>query len=445
MIIKSVVKVIGIVPMLFVGLASAQIGPQASQNSEANVHTSSDKLSQKDEDCTSTIKKTKYKLKTTYRFQNLFVADYNVVDGQDFESSAISTNMLVRRARIKIGGSPLDNFKYKMEIGLSNNDHGGILPQTNKASRMILDAYVVYTLPKAKNFSIKVGQMKLAGNRERVISSQQLQFVDRSLLNSKYNIDRDIAIQAQHSNTFTSGALLKSSFSLAQGEGRNITTGNEGGYEYTARLEFLPFGKFHETTSIGGKRVLVAGKGDYISAAIVNEKCPKLALGLSYDQNNNAVRKNGNTKEYMDGYRTLSTIFADLIFKYNRLSIMAEYTNKSAPEGSVLSMDSLGRPTANFYTGKGINIQSGYIFKRNGSDLGKGLSEIAVRFTKIMPDKANAIDDISMYTLGFSRYVDKHNIKVQTDVSLTQKGDSDPTVMYRIQLEMALSGFKIKK
>lgn len=399
-------------------------------------------------DCNSTIKKEKYKLKTTYRFQNLMVLDYDVpgnMEQNGFQPDDIGANLSVRRARIKLEGVPVDNFKYKMEIGLSNRDHGSIVPQTNKTARMILDAYVTYTLPKAKNFSIKVGQMKLAGNRERVISSQRLQFVDRSLVNSKYNIDRDIAIEAGYKKTFRGGAHLKTSFSLAQGEGRNITSGNEGGYEYTGRVEFLPFGKFHEITKVDGKRVLVASKGDYISSDFVGEKCPKLSIGVTYDQNNNAVRQNGNTKGYMDGFRTLSTVFVDMMFKYNGLSVMSEYANKWAPEGSVIARDSLGAPTAFFYTGSGISVQAGYIVKRNGNDLGRGLSEISARYTHITPSSENNIDNITMYTLGFSRYVDKHNIKVQTDLSWTKTGNNEPSLMYRLQMEMALSGFKIKR
>jgi len=397
------------------------------------------------DDCTSDLKKEKYKLKTTFRFQNLLVTDYTLNGEEGFNPEEISGNMSVRRARIKIEGVPADNFKYKMEIGLSNRDHGSIVPQTNKTARMILDAYVTYTLPKAKSFSIRVGQMKLAGNRERVISSQRLQFVDRSLVNSKFNIDRDIAIQLNHKYTFGGGALLKSSFSLAQGEGRNITTGNEGGYEYTGRVEWLPFGKFNEVSSVGGKRAIVAGSGDYISADFVGEKCPKLSIGLTYDQNNNAVRANGNLKSYTGTFQTLQTVFVDMMLKYNGLSVMAEYANKQAAETSIVSTDTLGNPTSFYYTGNGISIQAGYVFKRNGNDLGKGLSEVSFRFTNIQPSKENMIDDIGMYTLGYSRYVDKHNIKVQTDISLTQTGSKDPVLMYRLQLEMAIGGFKLKR
>ncbi len=35
---------------------------------------------------------------------------------------------------------------------------------------------------------------------------------------------------------------MREIFSIAQGEGRNITSGNIGGHQYTGRLEFLPLG-----------------------------------------------------------------------------------------------------------------------------------------------------------------------------------------------------------
>ena len=58
-----------------------------------------------------------------YRMQNLFVAEMSddLVNADD-----INTNWLLRRSRLKFSGfaySP--KLKYKMELGLSNRDHGG--------------------------------------------------------------------------------------------------------------------------------------------------------------------------------------------------------------------------------------------------------------------------------------------------------------------------------
>ena len=46
-----------------------------------------------------------------------------------------------------------------------------------------------------ENWSLWFGQTKLPGNRERVYSSQELQFVDRSLVNARFNLDRDVGVQ----------------------------------------------------------------------------------------------------------------------------------------------------------------------------------------------------------------------------------------------------------
>ena len=64
---------------------------------------------------------------------------------------------------------------------------------------------------------------------------------------------------------------------MAQGEGRNITTGNLGGHQYTARVELFPFGKFES-------------KGDYRGSDLKFEEKPKLAFGFTYDFNNDAVK-----------------------------------------------------------------------------------------------------------------------------------------------------------
>jgi hypothetical protein len=356
-----------------------------------------------------TGKDSSFAMKFSTRFQNLFISEL------DLEDNEIETNFLVRRARLKFSGfahSP--KLQYKVELGLSNRDHGSPIPETKNTARIILDAVVKWEF--MKNTSLWVGQTKLPGNRERLISSQKLQFVDRSLLNSKYNIDRDMGIQLHH-HCKIGGMIIREKISLSQGEGRNITTGNYGGYDYTGRLEFLPFGNFRS-------------KGDYFGADLKRGQKPKLAIGFTYDYNDNASREHGNSKDFLPHTRTLSTIFADAMFKYKGVSVMAEYANKVTTDGtSWVVIDTAGVPSEYFYTGTGLNCQIGYLFKKNW--------EVAGRYTFIQPSSINQIDDIAMYTLGFSRYIVEHNLKIQTDVSLTQQGTAEPVLMHRLQLELA--------
>jgi hypothetical protein len=200
-----------------------------------------------------------------------FLAISNWEDNKENEA-----NFLVRRARLKFDGFAFTpKLKYKLELGLSNRDISGASEFTSNSPRYILDAVIKWNF--YKNFELWFGQTKLPGNRERVISSANLQQVDRSLLNSRFNIDRDMGIQLRHHFNLSNSFLVREIFSVSQGEGRNITTGNLGGHQYTTRIELLPFGEF-------------SSKGDYKGSDLKREQTPKFALGITYDHNNNAVK-----------------------------------------------------------------------------------------------------------------------------------------------------------
>ena len=343
----------------------------------------------------------------TGRIQNLGLVE---VQGDEVE-----TNLLVRRARLKFEGVAINpKFQYKVELGLTSRDHGSPIPQTKNSARIILDAFVKYEI--AGNTHLWFGQTKLPGNRERVISSAKLQFVDRSLLNSNYNIDRDMGVQL-HQKFDIGNMKAKAIVSVSQGEGRNITSGNEGGFDYTSRVELLPFGSF-------------TSKGDYFGSDLKREEVPKLALGLTYDYNVNASRQRGNTGSFLGQTRTLSTIFADMMFKYKGFSVMAEYAIKSS-DGSSVFIDETDSLEYNFVTGSALNIQAGYLLPSDW--------ELAARFTSVTPEYILEQDDVSMYTVGISKYIDGHNLKVQSDFSIIREGEMEDSYLARLQFELSFN------
>jgi len=367
--------------------------------------------------------------KMNVRFQNLMVHSWSLEDDEFGSFEDYTTNYLVRRSRLKFGGWAFsEKIKYKMEFGLSNRDiGGGANSEFNKGANVILDAYVDWNF--YKGFSIRFGQGKLPSNRERVISSSNLQFVDRSRLNSRYNIDRDVGLMLTHKHKISGDFILIEKIALSQGEGRNVTIGNSGtgrGSEYTFRLEALPFGSF-------------ASKGDYVGSAIKREEKPKLALGFSYDINNNAMRNRGNLGSFIinsttEG-KTLKTFFADLMFKYQGFSSMIEYADKTTDDDDPILYDvETGEVLGTYYTGSALNVQAGYMFKNN--------YEIAARVTINNPDVEVDIED-KRYTLGFSKFVVGHNLKVQTDFtyrSVDSPGDVPDAIndqfTWRTQFEL---------
>ncbi len=351
-------------------------------------------------------------MKVGLRFQ--FLATALMQDGESPESS-----FLIRRSRLKFDGFALTpKLKYKIELGLSNRDVSGVSKFTGNTPRYVMDAVLKYNF--YENFVLWVGQTKLPGNRERVISSANMQQVDRSILNARFNIDRDIGFQLRHHLTISKNFVIKEIFALSQGEGRNVVTGNLGGHQYTGRIELLPMGNF-------------TGKGDYFGSDLKREQTPKLALGVSYDHNNNAVRTRSNQGAYMETdtgfYETnINTLFIDAMFKYKGFSLMAEYADRDAKDPIAKNSD--GTETGDVVqVGTGVNIQSGYLFKNNWEVSGRySTVELDENITGTMPE--------NQYTLGLSKFIVGHSLKVQTDVSFINIANLGDQVLYRLQFDM---------
>lgn len=357
-------------------------------------------------------KDSSWSVKFAPRIQMLSSTNWDY-DGDQFGKA--NTSFLIRRARLKFSGFAFSpKLQYKLEIGLSNRDIAGATVYTANAPRYILDAVIKWNFHK--NFVLWAGQTKLPGNRERVISSANLQLVDRSLLNANFNIDRDLGIQLRHHFNLTDTFVIREIFSIAQGEGRNVVTGNLGGHQYTGRLEFLPFGKFKS-------------KGDYLGSSLQREPKPKLAIGVSYDFNDNAVRNSSNRGLYMETDTGLhetdiTTLFIDAILKYKGFSFMAEYANRGAEDPVVKNSD--GTETGVIAReGNGFNFQSGYLFPNNW--------EVTGRYSRI-DVKSRAVSN--QYTIGASKYIVGHKLKVQSDLSYLTLGSFSEGLMYRLQLEV---------
>ncbi|PRX48836.1 porin [Salegentibacter salegens] len=358
-----------------------------------------------------------FSLKFGARFQSLFVSEWRDSEFEGFESE--SSNILIRRARLKFSGfaySP--KLEYKLELGLSNRDISGASVFTNNAPRYVLDAVLKWNF--YENFILWVGQAKLPGNRERVVSSGDLQFVDRSLLNSRFNIDRDLGVQLHHKINLGNQFVIKEIFAFSQGEGRNVVTGNLGGFQYTGRLEALPFGEFQ----------------DYREASLERYETPKLAMGVTYDYNNDAVKTRSNMGGYMfteNGFYStdITTFFADFMFKYKGVSVLGEFAHRDAENPIAVEED--GTPTgAIVNVGNSINLQGGYLFDNN--------IEVVGRFTQVQEDILGSLfPNEKQYTFGISKYLSKHKLKVQTDLSFRDSPDPDwNNLMYRLQVDFHL-------
>ena len=339
-------------------------------------------------------KDSSFSVKFAPRIQSRYQSEWSY-NGEDYDPANI--NFSVRRARLKFGGFAFSpKLKYKIELGLSNRDISGANVYNRNTPRYILDAVVMWNFHE--NFELWAGQTKLPGNIERVVSSANLQLIDRSLLNSKFNIDRDVGIQLRHKLRLGGNWIIKEKFSISQGEGRNITEGNIGGLQYTSRLELLPFGEF-------------SSKGDYSQGDLKREKSIKAMFGFTYDINENAVKSRSNMGSYLiqsSGglFETdITTIFLDGVIKYNGFALTGEYANRDADQIEALEEDGRTKTGAVVGAGSASNIQGSYLFKNN--------FEITARYTNINFKEITRLSDLKQITFGVSKYVVGHSLKIQ--------------------------------
>ena len=362
-------------------------------------------------------KDSSFSVKFAPRIQSRFQSqwDYNEEEYDDAE-----LNFLVRRARLKFGGFAFTpKLKYKIELGLSNRDLSGASVYNRNTPRYILDAVVMWNFHE--NFELWAGQTKLPGNIERVVSSANLQLIDRSLLNSKFNIDRDMGIQLRHKTKLGGNWISREKFSISQGEGRNITEGNIGGLQYTSRLELLPFGEF-------------SSKGDYSQGDLKREKSIKAMFGFTYDINNNAVKNRSNMGSYMTQsngglFETdITTVFIDGVIKYNGFALTGEYASRNADTIEALEADGRTKTGAVVGAGSAINFQGSYLLKNN--------VEMTLRYTNVDFKEVTRLSDLQQITYGISKYVVGHSLKIQADLSFSQSSSMRDFVLFRTGFDL---------
>ncbi len=337
-----------------------------------------------------------------------------------------TTDALIRRWRLKWAGFALNpRLTYKFELGLSNRDTGNEVEEefNDNSTRIILDANVIYQFHD--HWKISFGQAKLPGNRERVISSGRLELVDRSLVNAYFNIDRDMGFQLVGSYKIRD-MLLYPKFAISTGDGRNISEQSAidgiSGYCYTTHLDFLPFGKF-------------LNKGDYSEADLEREPKPKLAVGLTYDFNDGAVRQGGQLGDFIVDPnnnlvgKDLHSILFDFLYKHQGWSVLGEFAYRKMPTNQLPTPeDSL---SAFYRTGHGYVIQAGYVFKNN--------IQPVFRYTFVKPDNAiSAVIQTDEFTFGLSKYFVKHSLKTQLDATWQDPKVGEDRLRFRFQLELEI-------
>jgi phosphate-selective porin OprO and OprP len=145
-----------------------------------------------------------------------------------------SADMQIRRMRVTLEGFAWKKLvTFKIQLGMANLDLDPVAPL------VVRDAYMNFAI--ARDLEIRAGQMKVPYGRQRVVSSGRLQMVDRSVVTSEFNLDRDVGIQFHSHDFLGQRGLLGYNAGVFGGDGRGRVSGGYG-LLYAGRVELRAFG-----------------------------------------------------------------------------------------------------------------------------------------------------------------------------------------------------------
>lgn len=325
-----------------------------------------------------------------FRMQNRIGAYTN--GGDDFGISEFDAR--VRRLRLRADGYVLSpKLGYSIQLAFTRSDQD--FDNTGIAN-IVRDAVVFYHF--TDNFYVAFGQNKLPGNRQRVNSSGQLQFAERSIVNGTFTVDRDFGLKAYYNNKVGS-VPYRLKGAISTGEGRSVNN-TDNGLAYTGRVEILPFGLFKN-------------EGDYSEGDLEREETPKLAIGAGYSYNVRTNRTGGQLGKDLYAARDMGTSMLDLIFKYNGWAFQSEYMSRDSDDPITFNEDGDVRYV---YNGWGVNNQLSYLFKSN--------FETAFRYSLLQPEDetVNYERRTEVLEMGVSKYLRSHRIKAQFNLNYNTQG-----------------------
>ena len=325
-----------------------------------------------------------------FRMQNRATFEFN-----EDEETEISAQ--IRRLRLRFDGyvgNP--KFTYAIQLSFAPDDVGVI--EDGENLNIIRDAIVFYR--PDSHWHIGFGQTKLPGNRQRINSSGALQLTDRSINNSRFNIDRDFGLQVYYINNPKESFGYEIKTAISTGEGRNWTGSSNAKLAYTGKIELYPFGNFSKG-------------GAYFEGDLARESKLKLMLSGSYHFNHAATQSQGQRGKVLFEPRDLTSVFLDAIAKYNGWSFQTAWMFRDS-ENPITRNPEDYDDISYVVAGTGFDAQLSYIFENYW--------EVTGRFSNSKPKKEIdfLLPESTQFSFGVTKYIWEHAFKMQAELTNEQ-------------------------
>jgi phosphate-selective porin OprO/OprP len=343
----------------------------------------------------------------------------------DFTDNPESTFEL-RRVRMKIGGHGYESWlNYYFEIDLQPTREAGA--ESEESAVRLLDGRI--TLDKFSYLSLRLGQWKVPYNRERRDSSGRLQFVERSIVNEFFTIDRQIGAMAY--GRLAPGTVFDSHYyaGVYTGSGRGEAN-DDGNMMYFGRYQWNFLGRVLEFSQSDVEyHEVPAGNLAFAAYTTVGICTQWSSSGCG------ALPGFPSPSAAFDGQFRVEGMVEEFAFKWRGLSIQHEYhwkqiKNNGLPEGAPGHKTNL----------MGSYSQIGYFPHYLVPIIPRPL-EAAFRYAFVDPDVSVSNDKLQEFTTAINWFFAGHQNKLTLDASyltLAQPAGNEQTEQ-RIRLQWDVS------
>jgi phosphate-selective porin OprO and OprP len=290
-----------------------------------------------------------------------------IADGTSVAFSVHKVRPYVQGAVYK----PWLKYKIEFEIGPLKTD-----ATNNVNNARVTDAYVEFA--KITAATLRVGQYKVPFGLQELTSDTRQEFVDRSIVNSKFAPSRDIGLMLLG---YAWDRKFGYQVGLFNGSGQNNPQEDQKEM-YAARVWIDPLGEYK----------LLESAND------ANDK-NILHIGLAY--RGGEVMRGTATAGVFEDADNETAAAVELAWRWSRLFAMGEYYEQK---------DEQKNPTAGpDVTARGWHAQFGVMVHPTQH-------ELALRYAELEPDKDVADAKQTEARLVYGYYIKGHSLKIQTDV-----------------------------
>jgi phosphate-selective porin OprO/OprP len=296
-------------------------------------------------------------------------------DSPDARFNGIEDRFLLRRARVNVQGSFLENFDYKAEIDFGANS----LSEQTGSRGAVTDFFLNWN--KYEYANLKAGQYKTHFGWEQILSDTKLLTIERSLPNDRLTDGRQIG-------TSVTGAILEKRVSYAigmfNGTSVNNSFNDNDHFMYTARIQGnalkTEWNKKPVEWNVGAN--VLTSKDSGVSKS-----------GFGFD-----LVAGGAVDNLFTGDRNAWGL--DTQLKVGPFDVQAEYLrNRFEPDNST---------PANGFEADGFYVLGGYYILPNSL-------QAVIKFEGFDPDKGEAGNSTEVWTFGLNYYIKGDDLKLMAN------------------------------